>query len=179
MTKTQLKEHIRKVVRQYLNEGDWWKDEAAGRGVGGGTWRDNYPRGGDDEYPQRRRSSRYGESDEERLERQAREMQDEEQKRLGLDENMSEGWDDYRYIDQGGDMGRGGSDEDHYGDALNQQRKAERQVSLWSDKLDKATTPEEEEKAKKEIAGWERKVADARKAARSLKADSGRWRGHR
>ena len=76
-------------------------------------------------------------------------------------------------------MGRGGSDEDHYGDALNQQRKAERQVSLWSDKLDKATTPEEEEKAKKEIAGWERKAADARKDARSLKADSGRWRGHR
>ena len=52
MTKTELKEHIRKVVRECLNESNPWRDEAAGRGIGGGSWRDNYPRGGDDEYPQ-------------------------------------------------------------------------------------------------------------------------------
>lgn len=94
-------------------------------------------------------------------------------------EQLTEGWNEYDYYDRGGDMARGGDDEDHYGDALNQQRKAERQVRLWSDILNKATTPEEEEKAKKEVAGWERKAADARKSARSLKADAGRWRGHR
>jgi hypothetical protein len=94
-------------------------------------------------------------------------------------EHLKEGWDDDDYYDRGGDMGRGGSDEDHYGDALDQQRKAERQVSLWSDILNKATTPEEEEKAKKEIDGWGRKADEARRAARSLKADAGRWRGHR
>ena len=82
MTKTELKEHIRKIVRECLNESNPWRDEAAGRGIGGGSWRDNYPRGGDDEYPQRRRRSRYGESDEERLDRQSREMQDEEKNKM-------------------------------------------------------------------------------------------------
>lgn len=91
-----IKEYVRKVVRQYLNEGDSWRDardEAAGRGFGGGSWRDNYPRGGDDEYLPRRRASRY-ESDEERLERQSREMQDQEKnkmlKQLKLDPSLKD-----------------------------------------------------------------------------------------
>lgn len=168
ITKTQLKEHIRKIVREHLNE-QWNTDSSWGSDE---RYSDD-ERGGDDEYPRRRRGGRESDAD-----RNAR-LDYEDQKRLGLDENLAEGWDEDDYYDRGGDMGRGGSDEDHYGDALDQQRKAERQVSLWRDILNKATTPEEQEKAKKEIAGWGRKADDARRAARSLKADAGRWRGHR
>lgn len=82
ITKAQLKEHIRKIVRQCLNESNQWRELAAGRGVGDGTWRDGYPRGGDDEYPRKRRGSY--ETDEERNAR----LDYEDQKRLGLDEGQ-------------------------------------------------------------------------------------------
>jgi len=75
ITKTQLKEHIRKIVREQLDEqwntdGSWGSDE---------DYFDD-ERGGDDEFPRRRRGGR--ESD---AERNAR-LDYEEQKRLGLDE---------------------------------------------------------------------------------------------